>query len=647
MAYRVDQVTGDLVIDGFEQGIGSDPYSGLLDLRNINITSVPGEASVNFATNRISSGTVASIVVTGGNGGGGVGFNATAGLENGMCIKFTQVGGLTGATVGTPYWVYNTAGSPAASCNFYATYSDYNTHTNAITIGGAVSGSPTFTAYVMNQPTYFSYATAQGTYWVVDKLGQVWSNTFKTVSGYWTYTGNLVPTASSYTSGNGLVYYETSGGTGYLFVFHNGSIDYTQTGSGSISWNYQWNPNAGTVGVYSASPSSVFLSGSGYTGPHMALVGQDNVVYICDRNFLQSFFEKSSQTFNPLSTATYTTTINGAGYFALQIPIIDQANCLAELGTSLLVGGQRNLIYPWDRTSTNFSYPIFLSENVVANMVTVNTNTYLFVGNRGNIYITNGTQANLWKKVPDHISGTVEPYFTWGGATYVKNQLYFSFWVTSNNGTAISNYGGIWGIDLGKNEAMRLTNQLSYGNYAGFASCLISINPSALLNIGNPAGIALYAGWANNVPAAATTYGVDAPFNPDPAVLTSSPYSGGQAIVVSEMIPTGTLLQPTTPQQFEFKLMAPLLANESVELQVGSTFADYVNNTFTSLGTTRGSNSSTIISDIFPSKVQNQQWLILKAILSASTIATPSYNRLRELRVKGATTTQTSYPALQ
>ena len=80
-------------------------------------------------------------------------------------------------------------------------------------------------------------------------------------------------------------------------------------------------------------------------------------------------------------------------------------------------------------------------------MITVNTNTYLFAGNRGRIYVTNGSQAELFKKIPDHLSGTVEPYYIWGAIGYSQNQLYFGFQAQQNNGSILQS-GGLWALDI-------------------------------------------------------------------------------------------------------------------------------------------------------------------------------------------------------
>ena len=280
-------------------------------------------------------------------------------------------------------------------------------------------------------------------------------------------------------------------------------------------------------------------------------------------------------------------------------------NVSRPLGTNILIGGQGYNAYAWDTTSTLVSYYIPIAEPFIARMVTVNTNTYIFAGNRGRIYITNGSQAQLWQKVPDHVSGTIEPRFIWGGATAVKNQLYFSFTCTSNAGSAINNYGGIWAIDLAT-QAIRLTNQLSYGTYLGYASTFLPqlFNPTVSVS---EAGTALWIGWYDGL----STCGVDIP--------STSVYTNGQAFVTSDLIPIGTHLKPQTPMQFEFKLSSPLLANESVQLLVGS-YLDMSYASFVQALNVSGSNSKIILSgnsqDSGGSPVQAQEWLIVQAILT-------------------------------
>src|SRR6185436_20752214 len=131
---------------------------------------------------------------------------------------------------------------------------------------------------------------------------------------------------------------------------------------------------------------------------------------------------------------------------------------------------------------------------------------------RGRIYITNGTNAQFYRKLPDHLSGVVEPYYVWGGACSNKNQLYFSAQVTDNSGSATSTMGGLWAIDL-DNKAIRLSNQLSYGTYAGYSTAMIPNFSSTA------AGTGLFMGWDSG----ASTYGID--------TTLTTPYTGSQAYI--------------------------------------------------------------------------------------------------------------------
>jgi hypothetical protein len=642
MAYRPD-TNGDLVISGWQSGIGASPESGLTDIRNIDITTIPGEAPIGFATSS-QIPVLSNIAITGYSGSTfDVASGSAAGLTTGTAIYFPSLGTgpITGVSTSTPYWVVST------TLTTVTISSTYNTNT-AVTFAGTVSGSPTFSTYTVGTtPSYASSTNVGGInwfafdgtyYWGLDAVGQVWSNItpLGTAGITWSYTGNKIP-GTAYTSGNGLVFYEGIDGHGWLFVFHNSSIDYIQTDSISSGWQYQWKPASGTVVGYSSTPPQTLNSAQGFTGSHMAIVGQDNAIYYCDSRWLGSIIPVGGQNFNPLSVTT-TYTFNKQ---ALALPALDNANCLAELGINLLVGGQRNLIYPWNRTATSFSYPIFLAESNVAKMQTVNTNTYIFCGNRGRIYITNGTQAQLTYKIPDHLSGTIEPYFFWGGVGFNRNDLYFGVYATDNSGNALATgnqaYGGVWAVNL-DTGAMRLLNQLSYGSYAGYASAIISqVQPLTGLNgpFTKPAGTGLYIGWANATPGSGgTLYGIDA--------STTTPYTNGQAYIISDIIPIGTNLEPQTPQQFEFKLSAPLKTSESVQLYIAGNLTDMLGQTgtYTSVGTFNGDNTS--LSYLWPCPLQKLQWLLVKIILTGIS-SSPSYNRLVEIRVKGITKKLTAY----
>ncbi len=627
MAYFQDPSDGALVIQGWENGIAPNPYDGISDARNILINSVPGEVGVGFSTGSlalvVSAGTVTSV------SGTICTFTGSAELpagEAGFAITFGTVSGYSGITAGTTvYWITKIAANTfSLSPDFPMSAGSLITVTGSGNAGYTVY-APDFSNYQGNQPQKFARSTQTGHVFVQDSKGLVWSDLALTTSGYWRYIGNVAHSGSfigDASNGNGIVYYQSlnSSTTGYFFIFSDSSIDYWKDSS-NPAIKYGWRPDLGTN-----NNSSPYLWSGGNTGSsHDSLVGQDNTVYYCDSSYIGSFFEKPTVTFNPLDTTTYTFAgKNGASTYALKLPAIDSANCLAELGINLLVGGTRNLIYPWDRVSTSFTYPIWLSESVVHKMITINTLAYIFVGNRGRIHVTNGTNAQEWLKVPDHLSGTVEPYYIWGGVAANKNQLYFSVLATENNAAiANTNYGAVWGVDIIK-KSLRVVNQMSYGSYAGMATALYAITPlySGGQLVGNPTGAGLNMGWCSGAfvsggfPGGSTS-GIDK--------TTSTPFTNSVSYIDSDLIPIGSFDKPKNFNRIEYLLTKPLVSGESIKLQYRTDFSQ----SYTDIAT---DSTAGHYSFGWPLPFSNVQWVQIRAVLN-STTSSPSYVRLRHIRL--------------
>jgi hypothetical protein len=596
MSARFDNYDNSLVIEGWEQGIADSPYSGLSDIRNVNIISVPGETSVNFATAKVSSpvisqGTVVSADATADT----ITFTGASGLEQGMAVVFAGGSLPAGIVAGTVYWVGSVV---AGVCKLNTVYNlltpSYLNITSTgtgtfqvYTVGLGPGGSPN------SPPKYFAYDADDLCYFMLDGLGQLWSNLFTTASGYWTYVGS---SGSADSGGTGLVYYRASDGTRWVFVFKNNTIDYFDLVS--LTWTYGWKPLTGAI------HQTNYLRQT--SGIHEAMVAPDSRVYYCDGQYIGRWYQTDPATaFVPTNLATYTFDETAL------LPTTDVAQCLAFLGTSLMVGGKNNVIYPWNRFDTNFSYPILLAESNIQKMVTVNTNTYCLVGNRGRIYITNGTNAQLYKKIPDHISGTMEPYFIWGGLISFKNQLYFSVKATTNAGVAIPQYGGVWAIDT-DTKALRLTNKLSYGTYAGYAPALIANY------LTTPAGTGLFIGWDSD----SFTYGIDN--------TVSTPYTSSSAVIDSDLIPIGTYNKPRDFTMIEYKLTRPMVSGESILIKTRLIF----NTTDTGYTTTLTDSTAGNFSNSAPINFKNAQWMQFQIVLN-STASSPSYVRLKHIRILG------------
>lgn len=507
-----EEASGDyaIVIDGWEKGIGTDPYSGLQRLSQVNL-SVPGEVSVGY---NLSNATITS----------------------------------------------GTLGVPIAKATQFS------------------SGVATF---------YYMLTSASGAESLV----------FKSSSGAVTSTWASLPTSNTNTGGTvsnqGLAFWK-----GYLFKFRNASIDYLANGAGT--WVSGWNPADGST------TASAVIAGS---TSHFALIGTDDVLYFCNGRGVGSIIEVAGATFDPTNTATYTfaaqptTSAN-----ALNIPVTDIAVSLAEQGTNLLVGGTLNIIYPWDRISPTFNYPIYIGDNYINKMVTVNTNVYIFPGQpvagtgRGRVFVTNGSQADEFFKIPDYLGQVNTPYFTFTDAVYHRNNLLWGMVVGDNaTGAAVTNPSlQIWAYDLESNALRSVSTAststprllvpgLGGGTIPGFAYI-----------------VAESSGSSNNViEYSASTSGI------------------GSSAVFSDKIPVGTFYQKRTFTQLEFKLRNPLQNGESLILSYTSDKDSNTIKTFNTVG---------MMSGVTPVNFQGVQWLTVEATLIGNSAS--GGVPLREIRIR-------------
>ncbi len=281
-------------------------------------------------------------------------------------------------------------------------------------------------------------------------------------------------------------------------------------------------------------------------------------------------------------------------------------NCLAELGTQLLIGGSFNAIYTWDRINTNRGQALLISDSGIYYMITINTNTYIFAGKRGRIYVTNGSQAQLYAKVPDHISGSIDPLFTWGNCAYNKNQLYFGVSARANAGQAtITSYAGLWAIDITTN-ALRAVVLPTTTTAA--VTAVYALNNQAV------SGYGLYFGWSTG-----STYGMN-------GLLSSTPYTSYTAYVESDLIPIGQYLDKRTFENIEFKLAIPLVANEGIKISV----RPYRSGSWTEVGETTTAGA---ISDYYLVNFDQYQWLQVRVDIKSAS-SSPSYVRLMQIRIR-------------
>jgi hypothetical protein len=356
--------------------------------------------------------------------------------------------------------------------------------------------------------------------------------------------------------------------------------------------------------------------------------------------FLDVFgtLDLQSGTFGTQYYSTFYPTISATDYLGstpqyvitpqrLTLPNFEIAQCMAEIGNLVLVGCLGGVVYPWDQVSNLPSGLINVPESNTVNILTVNQMAYLFSGNKGNIYITDGSTASLVIKVSDYVAGVpgspatyVEPYFTWGGAGYVRGRIYFS--ILDQTATKTGNCGGIWSfvptqnLYIGQDTgiALRLENQSSYNTYNG-------VSPIIITRVDQIAGPPLYwSAWQSSI--SSPLYGIDYT-----GLGTNASFP---VVIETDAIPTGTLTEKKTFSQIEYKL--------STALDIGATVTIFYRKDLTAAWKTMGpvKIEANRLSGYFSAVFEKSQWLQLQVILIpiTSSAATNSFVRLSELRLR-------------
>lgn len=465
------------------------------------------------------------------------------------------------------------------------------------------------TSYLGSMNPHFAFVGHQGKLFYTDGsfIGVIFPNTnalsgLANIQSYASYTSSTTTGTISAVIGGSL---PTLGGTSTLripaafFAASGGSIASALT-TGTVYWIQYALGTGGTLGSF-----QVFLAQSGGSALNITTGASGT-------QFFNTYYPVSASGKQTISFSPE----------ALNLPFFETSTAIAEQGNTLIIGGLGNTLYPWNQVDTTPSSIINLPENNTVNMITVNNMVYIFAGFKGNIYITNGSTVSPVIKIPDYCAGIAgtpatyfEPYFIWGDAMYLRGRIYFS--VQDQTSSKTGNCGGIWSfvpqqniyIQQDQGSGMRLENQNSYGNYNGACSVLLpSQNQKAI----SPQ---FWSAWYSNVS------------NPSYAIDFTGTTTGTQAVIETDLVPTGTMLQKKTFQQIEYKVSAPLTAGESVSISYRQNSTD----SWVSVGTVISDNT---LSGYVPVSFQTGQWLQLQITLNVATSSSGSSNRLVHMRVR-------------
>lgn len=360
---------------------------------------------------------------------------------------------------------------------------------------------------------------------------------------------------------------------------------------------------------------SVYTASSGGTAQTITTVGSGT--------YVNTFYPLGNQQ----NTAAANVTLFTLSTQRLNLPTYETAQCMVEVGNTVLIGGKTNTLYPWNQVSALPTDLIALPEADVKTMINVNNMAYVFAGNKGNIYISNNSSASLVLKVPDYCAGVpgtpltyIEPRFSWGDAIYLRGRVYFS--ILDQTSTKAGNCGGVWSFVPSQNFyygqdtglQLRLENQNSYGDYDGMATILLANENQ------NAIAPQYWAAWQDSYSeATSTAFGID---QTDDIPVTTF-------VIETDLIPVGTFHSKTTFGNFEFKMTTPFISGDSVALFWRKNSTD----AWTAFSD-QELESTTPLSGEYSTNAENLEWLQLRGVFTTNGTTTSSFDRFKEFRVK-------------
>ena len=590
-----------LVIDGWEKGIADSPYIGISSMKNLNISFLTGATYVNYKR----------LAVTISGSMGIPKFSTQSPGTTPTYYVLDDKGQVWVGTGGGTTWTILTGNHTASNGLGYgiAYFKDYlfvfgpnyvEVCGNGTGPGGITSGNwANFgsSGYFFKNITGLSITT-----------GVTQGDTSLTLSSSWPYaTGSYQITLASGQNVSGDF---VNGSTAVNFTPAANATNVTAT------INVQFFPNV--------TPSN-----------HMALVAINDVLYFCNGNTIGAIFSPPGQVFSTGNFATMQ-----VQYAALLLRTIDRSIWLAELGANLVIAVQDH-IYQWDKLGTAFTAtPI---NEAPSRMINILNNIYIFAGQKGDVYITNGYSVSLFKKIPDSFLGVIDPVWVIGGMMFHRNKLWFGGLGYSNDlNTKIQ---GIFSLVLNTGVspvspevagALNFESQNSYGSIptgnsgADATGILIDLNANPATGLGSGGSPDSYASAYYNNNAGG--------FDKNDTTL----WQNYEPKIETDLIPIGSFLESRTFENVEYKLDEPLAQGDSIRLSYRTNF----NSSYTLVGvsavtgdvaapgtTTATSDVTTqVLSDNFNSNIQNAQWVQFLVEFKCASSGS-SFIRLRELKL--------------
>lgn len=558
----------DLVIQAPRQGISQSPHTGFADVRNLDVTSVPGVAQLNTIAVKVSGSTVTAQVT----------WFARNPTTTGEIYAADSSGNIYKSSDSGATWAV-LQGAQALSTNGLAIWKDYlfNAHPSTIDVYGPLSGA-TFTVTIAS-PAVFT-KTGHG---LVANDTIIFSTSGALPTGLTAGTRYYV-IAAGLTADN----FEVSTSQGGSAVNTSGSQSGTHT---YTAWDLNW-------------PTGQPIDTDSLWHP-MLVSKNDNKLYGGAGRYVFSVEELS--TFAPGTSGTFTFTPQ-----ALNLPSPYRIKCIEELNGYLMLGTWQGSnvydirigdIFPWDRSSPSFGQPIETEDYGVHAMLNDGNALIVLAGIEGTVYRCDGANAYPIAKLPYYLdSDEVLEWFP-GSICKYKEKVFF--------GTGSSSFNGGHGIYSLQQTAKGNIISLEHLNSQLTDGTSVVVRNSALLPVTRNT---LLIGWRSD-----TNFGIDLTSASSFAYTTD--YSG---YFDSPLYVVGSNRNPREFTELDLQLAKKLATGQGIRVKYRTNLTD----SFSTIGTYNFTNLGAITSYSTPPGIPKCQLLQIRVEILGTSTTTPQFKSL-------------------
>jgi hypothetical protein len=327
--------------------------------------------------------------------------------------------------------------------------------------------------------------------------------------------------------------------------------------------------------------------------PHVAHVGQDDVICFTDGRYIASLQEVPGQVFDPGNTDTYTWNAT-----ALDLPEGYIATTLTEIGTYLLIGtrfgaatnrGNRAHAFPWDRVSPSFNIPLRTKGNGIWQAIEKENVVYTLVDRDGlKVYASNLTAIEMQREFKRlGFSYDLNP----DAVEQVDDELLFGVGAADSSSHSL----GIYSL---RDGALQLRHTLSCGE--------TDIEIGSVLNLGNGT---ILASWRNNNDG---NCGVDA--------IGPHRCTGYATVVETPLFTVGTATEAQAFSQIDINLAKKLATGQGVRVK----YREHLDDEWTTIGTFDHATFGAVSKMNAEAKVGDVSTIQLRIELTAASNSTDS-----------------------